>query len=78
MQAFMAVQACVCMYVKETDGKRIPDPEVWLNPKRVDKGSTVVGCIKKESYCIFWTDQGDKVTDHTEELLELHPILLYE
>ena len=74
----MAVQACVCMHVKERDGERIPAPEVWLNPKQVDKGSTVVGCIKKESYCIFRTDQGDKVTDHTEELLELHPILLYE
>lgn len=74
----MGVRACVCMHVRERDGERIPVPEMWLNPKQVDKGSTVVGCIKKESYCIFRTDQGDKVTDHTEELLELHPILLDE
>ena len=74
----MGVQACICMHVKDRDGERIPATEVWLNPEKVDKGSTVVGCIKKESYCIFWTDQGDKVTDQPEELLELHPVLLYE
>lgn len=70
--------ACVYMQVKERDGERIPAPEVWLNPKQVDEGSTVVGCIWKESYCIFQIDQDDEATDYTEELLKLHPILFYE
>lgn len=52
-QAFMGVEVCIYMHVKERDGVRIPAPEVWLNPKKVDKGSTVVGRNKRKSYCIF-------------------------
>lgn len=52
-QVFMGVQVCIYTHVKERDRERIPAPEVWLNPKKVDKGSTVVGRNKRKSYCIL-------------------------